>query len=104
MGDVLRKKCSVCNKRKDLKEFYLCAGKHRSECKICTIKKNGKRQKSGKTWRTRYKNDDSRQAYMREYYAKNKEKFEQYRQTFRDKHPGYNNEYYHNNKEKYEKK
>ncbi len=41
---------------------------------------------------------------MRDYYAKNREKFAQYRKTFKDKNPSYRNDYYQNNKEKYDKK
>lgn len=101
----MRKKCTACNKYKDIEDFYLCAGKYRSQCKACTILYNRNRQKTKNiNWKDRYSDDETRRAYMREYYSKNAEKFAIYRQTFRDKHPGYANDYYNNNKEKYAKK
>ncbi len=95
------KKCSKCSKEKDIsKEFYLCAGKLRSECKSCTIKRNVRYQKRVNAWRTRYGCDDERRQYMREYYAKNKDKFAEYRRKFVEKYPDYYTQYFRRRKEK----
>jgi hypothetical protein len=98
-GDL--KICSKCHKAKDPSlDFYMCAGRWRSECKQCTIKRNIKYQKKTKAWKHRYGNDEDRKQYMREYYNRNKEKFAQYRSDFRDKHPEYYKEYFRTRKEK----
>ena len=74
-------------------DFYLCQGKPRSECKQCTIDKNIRYQKRVKAWKHRFINDEERRSYMTEYYAKNKEKFAEYRLTFKKKYPEYHKEY-----------
>lgn len=98
MNDL--KICSKCHQEKEAKiDYYLCAGKWRSECKRCTIKRNVLYQNEIKSWKYRYENDEARRTYMREYYAKNKEKFAKYRDEFRLRHPEYYKEYFRTRKE-----
>jgi len=95
------KTCSKCNKEKyAFEDFYLCAGKLRSECKMCTIKRNVKYQKKVKSWKHRYIDDETRRIYMRAYYNKNKDKFSRYRSEFRERHPEYYKQYFRTRKEK----
>lgn len=93
--------CSKCHQAKEAKvDFYLCAGKWRSECRMCTIKRNVRYQRKVQAWKHRYVDDDSRRLYMREYYDKNKDKFAHYREEFRERHPEYYKEYFRKKKEK----
>jgi hypothetical protein len=93
--------CSKCQQSKaSTTEYYLCSGRWRSECKVCTIKRNVKYQKKTKAWKHRYVDDDTRRLYMREYYAKNKGKFAHYRSEFSKRHPDYYKAYFRNRKEK----
>lgn len=93
------KTCTRCNKIKELrKDFYVCSGKFRSECKDCTVKRNVRYQREVEAWKYRYGDDESRRAYMREYYANNKEKFAEYRAKFKEKYPEYYKEYFRNKK------
>jgi len=86
--------CSKCNKAKiAYMDFYMCQGKWRSECKMCTIKKNVRYQKSVKAWKHRFIDNEEQRSYMVEYYAKNKEKFAGYRKKFKEKYPDYYKEY-----------
>lgn len=87
------KTCSRCKSTKQEKDFYLCQGKLRSECKACTIKKNVAYQKQVKTWKHRFVDNDVHRSYMVEYYAKNKEKFAEYRRQFKVRYPEYYKEY-----------
>lgn len=88
MSDL--KICSKCNMAKIAeKDFYMCQGKMRSECKACTIKKNVRYQKSVKAWKYRCTDTEEKRSYMNEYYAKNKEKFAGYRKKFKEKYPEY---------------
>jgi len=99
MSDL--KICSKCHQAKIMdKDFYLCSGRWRSECKACTIRRNVRYQRRIKSWKHRYLNDDTRRLYMREYYEKNKEKFVAYRAEFRLKYPEYYKEYFRKRKEK----
>lgn len=87
--------CSKCHEAKDAdNEFYNFKSKYRSECKKCTIKRNVIYQKVNKSWKSRYKDDDTRRAYMREYYNKNKEKYATYRNEFKTRYPLYYREYF----------
>lgn len=87
------RKCTRCGEIKDQHmDFYLCRNIVRSECKKCTIKRNVKYQKDNNSWKTHHGGDENRRAYMRSYYAKNKEKFSKYRKEFKEKYP----DYYHN--------
>ncbi len=93
--------CSKCHQAKIAKmDFYLCAGRWRSECKMCTIKRNVRYQKKVKAWKHRYVDDDTRKLYMRDYYEKHKTKFAQYRAEFRLRYPEYYKEYFRNRKNK----
>lgn len=99
MSDL--KICSKCNKaKKATQDFYLCSGRWRSECKKCTVKRNVKYQRKIRAWKTRYVDDEARRAYMRDYYAKNKEKFAQYREEFRERYPDYYTLYFRARREK----
>jgi hypothetical protein len=93
--------CRTCFQAKiENVDFYACSGKSRSECKRCTIARNGVYQKALESWKTRYVDEDARRAYMRLYYNKNKEKFAEYREAFKARHPGYYREYSRARKEK----
>ena len=94
------RQCTKCGQSKLLAEkFYKCSGIYRKECKQCTIKGNSKHQKKIQAWRYRYKDEESRKQYMREYYKKNPEKFAKYREEFREREPDYYRRYYRNKKE-----
>lgn len=87
---MTEKKCSRCKHIKDqLIDFYMCNGKWRSECKACTVKRNVNYQRKKRTWETREVDLEQRRAYMLSYYAKNKNKFAHYRQTFKQRNPDY---------------
>lgn len=99
MSDL--KICSQCHQAKEpMMDFYLCSGRWRSECKMCTIKRNVRYQRKVKAWKHRYVDDDTRRQYMRDYYDKNKEKFARYREEFRSRNPEYYKEYFRKRKEK----
>ena len=88
------KVCTRCKTEKDAdKDFYMCQGKHRSECKACTIRKNAVYQKRNKPWRDRLIDEQEKRAYMTKYYNANKEKFVEYRRKFKEKNPNYFREY-----------
>lgn len=96
-----RKKCTHCLKNKDAsKDFYLCSGRIRGECKACTINKNVKYQKKVGAWKVKFKDDATRHEYMREYYKNNKEKFARYRAEFKLRNPEYYKNYLRMRKEK----
>jgi len=89
-GNVMNLKiCSRCNTAKEPTFFYTCKGKTRSECKACTIKRNGLYQQKNRSWKNRFVDNDEQKSYMTAYYAAHKDKFAQYRKTFREKHPEY---------------
>lgn len=93
--------CSKCHKAKDaMRDYYMCQGKWRSECKACTIKRNVRYQRTVRAWKGRSEDPDARNEYMRDYYSKNKEKFAKYRQEFKERYPEYHKEYYRKRKEK----
>lgn len=93
--------CSKCNQAKNPDtDFYWCAGKLRSECKKCTIRRNIRYQKQTEAWKHRFVDGDVRRSYMAEYYANNKEKFDEYRKKFRERNPDYYREYFRRRKEK----
>lgn len=80
------KQCTACREIKLCDEFYLLKGKYRSECKKCTIIRNGTYQKKMKSW----KNQDSKhKIYMKKYYVENKQKFLEYREKFKKNNPDY---------------
>jgi len=98
---MIPKRCSKCFKTKDgEKDFYLCSGRYRGECKACTIKRNVRYQKKNRSWKFRYQDDEARREYMREYYSKNKERYARYRAEFRARYPEYYKEYFRKRKEK----
>lgn len=99
MSDL--KICSQCHRAKEPdRDFYLCSGRWRSECKMCTIKRNVRYQRKVKAWKHRYVDDDTRRLYMREYYDKNKEKFAKYRSEFKERYPEYYKDYFRKRKER----
>lgn len=88
------KVCSICGCEKDLNaDFYMCSGRYRSECKVCTIKRNAVYQKKKQPWLKRFSSSDEHKSYMAEYYHNNREKFLEYRKTFNKKHPNYYKDY-----------
>lgn len=89
MKKMSKKACTLCGQFKEIEDFYVCMGKIRPDCKICTIKRNTRYQAKNKTWLDRDVDLDARRAYSRAYYAKNKEKYAEYRRAFNEKHPGY---------------
>lgn len=88
------KTCKSCAQEKNLEtDFYICQGSARSDCKACTIKKNVAYQKQRKAWMHRFVDSEQQKSYMVDYYARNKEKFAEYRRKFRERYPGYHKEY-----------
>jgi len=81
--------CSRCFETKEGKDYYTCKGLMRSECKTCTIKRNISYQKKTQAWKHRFIDNEQRKSYQLDYYAKNKEKFAEYRTNFKLKHPEY---------------
>jgi hypothetical protein len=94
------KRCSRCRKMKNIfEDFYVCKGKHRADCKACTIKRNVKHQNRTQAWKKSFGGDlELRRDYMREYYKNNKERYSVYRERFRKNHPNYHRDYYHSRK------
>ena len=91
------KVCSRCQERKLLRtDFYMCSGRYRSECKKCSSKFAVIRQRETEAWKTRFATHEERKSYANQYYAKNKDKFAEYRRRFKERHP----DYYKKNKEK----
>src|ERR1044071_3837130 len=89
------KTCTQCQVEKEKEaHFYKCNGKFRSECKVCTIKRNSEYQKTSKTWRAKHRSSVSRRNYMRAYYATNKEKYSRYRKEFKTRNPDYYKKYF----------
>lgn len=89
------KRCSKCNEVKEIYTgFYMCSGKWRAECKVCSIKRNTKYKQKHRLNKLPYCDDEHRKSYMRSYYSQNLEKFAGYRDRFRKKHPNYNKEYF----------
>ena len=85
--------CSKCGVRKDaVLDFYMCSGKWRSDCKVCTIRANIKYQRKVRLNLTPKQRHDKR-VYMREYYALNPDRFQTYRETFCKKNPDYYRDY-----------
>jgi len=106
-GSSMKEKriCKKCGVEKDLQEgFYFISGYYRHTCKKCTIKKLGKQQKEKQSWKFKEKDQDQINAYQREYYKKNPQKFAKYREAFRKKYPGYHKDYYLDHKDQYNKK
>ena len=95
------KRCTGCLKCKEaIKDFYMCSGNFRSECKACTIHRNVEYQRRVQAWKYRYGDEDLRKSYMREYYSKNSDKFAKYRSEFRERYPEYYKKYFNNRKKK----
>lgn len=93
--------CSKCRQAKDAYlDYYMNQGVMRSECKACTIRRNVRRQKQLQPWKHRFVDEESRKEYAKEYYAKNRERFAQYRSEFRKKNPEYYKMYARNKKNK----
>lgn len=93
--------CSKCNCAKiSQTDFYMCQGRWRSECKACTIRKNVRYQKRVKAWKYRFVDNDEKCSYMVDYYAKNKDKFAEYRRKFKERNPDYYREYSRKRKDK----
>lgn len=93
--------CAKCHEAKDTGTcFYCYKGVYRSECKKCSIKRNGRHQFKNKTWKEREVDREARRVYMRAYYQKNKAKFAEYREEFREKYPDYYKQYFRKKKEK----
>jgi hypothetical protein len=89
-----RKHCTKCKKLKIIHmDFYMCDGIYRSECKVCTIRRNVKYQSSIRAWKNRFVDSADQKSYMVEYYSRNKDKFAEYRKRFKEKHPDYYKDY-----------
>jgi len=89
------KRCSICREEKEAnKDFYICSGRPRTECKKCTSKKNVKRQRISRIENGRIESQDWRREYMKKYYHENKNKFAEYRKKFKESHPHYYKMYY----------
>lgn len=87
--------CSICHQDKPYDDYYCWRGTYRGECKKCTIRKNVKRKKEKGSGTVDL---DARRQYHREYYAKNKEKFKEYRKAFLERHPSYYKDQYQKSK------
>ncbi len=93
-GKRIRKKaCTLCKEKKWLNEFYITfkpdrGSSYKSECKKCSIERSHKRNNQLKK-RRNLGGDPIYQAYQRDYYKKNKEKFLEYRRLFLIRHPEY---------------
>jgi hypothetical protein len=94
------KRCTKCDTEKKLAEYYVCSGRHRSECKNCTKKVTSDYQKKNQTWKTRFPDEETRKAYSRAYYHKNPDRNKCYRDTFKENHPDYYKNYIKMQKEK----
>ena len=95
------KACKICNQEKDVKkDFYISAGRVRSDCKACTNKTNYNYQKKNKTWLSRCPDPETQKEHRKKYYEKNKAKFAEYRKAFRERHPDYFKDYFRAKKEK----
>lgn len=84
-----KKFCKLCLTEKEITDFYFYKTYARSECKSCSKKKNAIYQKKREGWRSKFATVEEKRAYMRQYYADNKEKYREYRETFSSKHPNY---------------
>lgn len=89
---MLTKVCTVCHQDKDLSQFYCYKGHYRGECKKCKGKKNVAQSKRRATQKSELDKEQTR-IYARAYYARNKQKFEEYRKTFSERHPDYHKMY-----------
>lgn len=90
----MKKTCSVCRQLKDeATEFYCYKGNYRGNCKTCHVKKSVIYQRENETWKNKFIDDEHRVHYLRDYYAKNKEKFAEYRRIYKEKHPDYHKDY-----------
>lgn len=93
--------CSKCHKIKDaIKDFYMCSGSPRSECKRCTSTRNVAYARVKKTYLNKDQTTEERKAYMRDYYQKHPEKYAAYRSNFKKNHPDYYKNYFRDQKEK----
>jgi len=98
-GLYMIKICTKCLLEKNiLYDYYVNQGCMRSECKACTIKRNSTRQKLSQPWKNRFADEETRKAYAREYYNKNKEKFANYRAEFIKRNPDYYKMYFRDKK------
>jgi len=95
-----QKRCTKCNKYKNLDEYYCSKDRYRSECKECTIKHNAAYQKRRKKWLERPPADEKTRAYQRDYYSRNKHKFRGYRIKFKMRHPHYYEKWLENRQKK----
>jgi hypothetical protein len=87
------KKCTKCEVHKPFKDFYLCKGNPRGECKACTIRRNVSYQRRVEAWKFRYVDHDVNRKYMTEYYRSHKEKYKEYRKKFKERYPHYHRDY-----------
>lgn len=111
------KKCSMCNIIKPLERFYhdnRATDKHRSECKLCTDKKDREYYKKNKERKLKscrdyhIKNREKMRIRRRESYQKNKEEEQTRSRVYRKNNEGKCREavrkHYYENKEYYMKK
>ena len=101
MSNEPEKTCTWCGNKKIIaKDFYMCQGRYRSECKACTIRRNVRYQRKIKAWKNRFIDPEQKRSYMVEYYHNHKEQFAEYRRKFKEKYPDYYREYSRKRKEK----
>ena len=85
------KKCNKCGITKNIvKEFYICQNAVLTHCKKCVIKRNNAYALKKQPWKDRWLDIEKYNAYQRDYYHKNPEKFAAYRAEFKKNHPTYN--------------
>jgi len=91
--------CTKCGKYKDSgKDFYICLGRLRAECKPCTIRKNTTYQQKTKAWRYRFVDKEETKSYMSDYYERHRDQFIEYRRLFNLRYPNYHKHYYESRK------
>lgn len=82
---MMIKSCSKCFQKKEEKDFYVCKGYPRKECKKCTVKRNVEYQRINETWKNRFVDKEQSRSYMIEYYSNNRDKFREYRLKHKEK-------------------
>lgn len=95
MGGIVKlKRCTVCKVEKKVpKDFYYSKGIIRSACRKCTIRRNLAYQKRTESWKHRFVDEAKQRSYMVDYYARNKDKFVEYRRQFKIRRPNYFRDY-----------
>jgi hypothetical protein len=93
MSDVL-KKCKKCKTIKNIKTDFYNNGKYvRWECKKCYLRTKVRVVAPKESSKKPAISNEAKRAYMREYYAKNRDKYISYRMKFDALNPEYQKNY-----------